>query len=452
MIYTSYYACRIPDVKKIAISLYPPKWFDGPRIKELAPSPETFAIKGNPEAYKQSYIKQLDSLSDYYFRDILYVNEPTAYCCFESLKKPDEWCHRRILAEYIEERFDMEVPELTKENKPEIICPAVEVVKGRGNKHSNLIIDVDDITPDHVHKVCRLTYLGYPDNVQAEYLGITPTAVREIKAGHVGEDISENYDLSTPPNERLTFIPEFVNPDIDLDEPTHTYSLLSDPDQKFISCTTLLKGYFEDFDGHAIATNLIENHPRYKGRTVEDLLDEWSQVGKDGTAIHKELEDYILTNGAKDVRTVKAGHGKNWIKHILKDPKFVIYPEVILFIKELGIAGTIDLLIINTETNVVYIADWKTNKKISMRGYGGKKGIHPISEHLDDSKFSHYSLQLSLYRWILERNYKMKVDRLAIVHLTPKNCHLIMARYLGDEITAIMEDRKQQLENKSNEN
>lgn len=32
--------------------------------------------------------------------------------CYEDLRKPDVWCHRQLLAEWIEERFGIQVPEL----------------------------------------------------------------------------------------------------------------------------------------------------------------------------------------------------------------------------------------------------------------------------------------------------------------------------------------------------
>ena len=40
----------------------------------------------------------------------------------------------------------------------------------------------------------------------------------------------------------------------------------------------------------------------------------------------------------------------------------LFFSEVIVYSKELGIAGTIDLLVYNSETNMYHLVDWKTNK------------------------------------------------------------------------------------------
>jgi len=34
-----------------------------------------------------------------------------ALCCFEDLAKPDAWCHRTYLSEWLSERLDVEVPD-----------------------------------------------------------------------------------------------------------------------------------------------------------------------------------------------------------------------------------------------------------------------------------------------------------------------------------------------------
>lgn len=47
------------------------------------------------------------------------------------------------------------------------------------------------------------------------------------------------------------------------------------------------------------------------------------------------------------------------------------------------------------------IEDGKTNKRIRDRGYGNKKMLAPLS-HLEDCEMSHYSLQLSIYQYMLE--------------------------------------------------
>ena len=60
---------------------------------------------------------------------------------------------------------------------------------------------------------------------------------------------------------------------ITLDRETHRYSLLDNPEIVFTSVTTYIDYFFEGFYGEKVAKKLIANVPKYKGRTVESLLD-----------------------------------------------------------------------------------------------------------------------------------------------------------------------------------
>ena len=66
---------------------------------------------------------------------------------------------------------------------------------------------------------------------------------------------------------------------IKLEKETHRYSLLDDPDIIFTSVTTFLDYFFEGFDGEKVAKKLIANVPKYKGRTVKSLIEEWDENG-----------------------------------------------------------------------------------------------------------------------------------------------------------------------------
>ena len=41
--------------------------------------------------------------------------------------------------------------------------------------------------------------------------------------------------------------------------------------------------------------------------------------------------------------------------------------------------------------------------------------------HIEDTNFNHYSLQLNLYKYILEKKYKKKVKKMYLVCLHPEN-------------------------------
>jgi hypothetical protein len=108
-----------------------------------------------------------------------------------------------------------------------------------------------------------------------------------------------------------------------------------------------------------------------------------------------------------------------------------IYAERKIFIKDSGIAGTIDLLLIKGQHFMIF--DWKTNKgELKFKsGYykkhnGFKTNIwvdkktfmfYPIN-HIEDCKGSTYTLQLSMYAHMLEVETELKCFKLCLFHIT----------------------------------
>lgn len=115
-VYVSYYAKKSPGIKKVAISLFPPKWFEGPCIREFAPDIGTFGTM-DYELYKRRYLAQLDKLSWGFIWETVFFHsngftEDIALCCFEALKTQGEWCHRTMLADYLNSKFGTDIREL----------------------------------------------------------------------------------------------------------------------------------------------------------------------------------------------------------------------------------------------------------------------------------------------------------------------------------------------------
>jgi hypothetical protein len=262
----------------------------------------------------------------------------------------------------------------------------------------------------------------------AEWLKTQPELVAKMKSELKGKDL---YCCCTPCDCHGRIIKEIVEGDtmtemnnnflhpkseMYLIEETHTYVNTKYPDIKWTSVTTILHKFFDDFDTVGIAKKLIASVPKYRGMKLEDLLTQWENVGKMGTIIHKQLEDYIALG--KPTENPKAKHGQAWIEKLKSQGDYEFFPEVILYSKDLGICGTIDLLIRDKKTGVLHIADWKTNNRISLKSYDKKTGNHRHTRHLQDCNHVHYSLQLSMYKFLLEHVYGQKVGWLKLVHLT----------------------------------
>jgi CRISPR/Cas system-associated exonuclease Cas4 (RecB family) len=61
-------------------------------------------------------------------------------------------------------------------------------------------------------------------------------------------------------------------------------------------------------------------------------------------------------------------------------------------------------------------------------------GHHKATSNLMDCNFIHYSIQLSLYRYILEKNYGLNVTDAAISHITDEKVISYKTEYLQKEI------------------
>lgn len=86
---------------------------------------------------------------------------------------------------------------------------------------------------------------------------------------------------------------------------------------------------------------------------------------------------------------------------------------------ELKIAGTIDM--IHKRGDVFDIYDWKRShrivdfwgKPIAVNNYG-EKGLGELNQ-IEDTPYWHYCIQQNLYRYILERNYDIIIEKMYLV-------------------------------------
>ena len=91
-----------------------------------------------------------------------------------------------------------------------------------------------------------------------------------------------------------------------------------------------------------------------------------------------------------------------------------------VYLKSIGLCGQADLVeVVNGYVNIL---DYKTNKEIKEKGFTNWEGItskmyNPVN-HLDDCNYNHYTLQLSIYMYIiLKHNPKLKPGKLTIQHV-----------------------------------
>lgn len=91
----------------VAISQGVPKWYKGKVYKKLAPSWALVKIEDEKEYVRRYKYEVLDRLDP--AQVLKELGEDAVLLCWE---KPGEFCHRRIVAEWLEEELGIEVPEL----------------------------------------------------------------------------------------------------------------------------------------------------------------------------------------------------------------------------------------------------------------------------------------------------------------------------------------------------
>lgn len=191
------------------------------------------------------------------------------------------------------------------------------------------------------------------------------------------------------------------------DEDNHIYTILDGI--KLDSVTTRLKEFFP-FDAKKIAEKLAEQ----RGTDPEIILDDWTRIRDNGSYTHLLAEK--LCNGEK--LSPSELENVNHVVQFLKDyPNFkILGTELRVFSQKYGIAGTVDLMLLNKDNNKIYLLDWKTSsKEIDKESYWDMaKGV--LNE-LPHNKFYQYSMQVSIYSFILKEEYDIDVYDSLLVHL-----------------------------------
>jgi len=217
---------------------------------------------------------------------------------------------------------------------------------------------------------------------------------------------------------------------------THTYTSLDVADEtKWLSVTTLLGALKQPFDAKTIAGKSSKNKKsKWHGLSSEEIQDIWKKESDRACSLgnwyHDQREKDILDCATierydKRLPVIKpmtdAFDRKIASNQILSEG---IYPEHMVYLKSAGICGQSDLVeVVNGQ---VHILDYKTNKKIETESYVNWEGISkkmtgPVS-HLDDCNLNHYTLQLSIYMYmILKHNPNLIAGNVIIHHITFEN-------------------------------
>ncbi len=213
---------------------------------------------------------------------------------------------------------------------------------------------------------------------------------------------------------------------------SHSYTSVDPNDTtKWISVTTLISGLKQPFDSNNIAKKSATNKKsKWFGMTVEQIQEVWKKESDRactlGNWYHDQREQDItncdtIVRYDKTLPVIKPMQDEHGLK-VAPSQKLMdgIYPEHMVYLRSAGICGQSDL--VEVADGFVHITDYKTNKEIKTESFKNWEGMsqkmNPPISHLDDCNLNHYTLQLSIYMYmILKHNPTLKPGKLTIHHI-----------------------------------
>ena len=222
-----------------------------------------------------------------------------------------------------------------------------------------------------------------------------------------------------------------------------------------ISVTTFIHEYCNEFDAEGMAEKVANRD----GKTVQQVLDEWAYKRdfscEKGTTCHEWSQSLwsgaeykpLLFDESKEYMSAldkirnQAVNFKNDYQEHLEH----LIDELPIGSEEFDIASCVDHLFYNKLTGGLVLVDYKTNSL--MEGYNKKaykKAMKVPLSHINDDALHHYYIQLSIYKFLIEKYTGLKVDEMFIVYMSEniENYEIIEIPYLYEEVRKILELRR----------
>ena len=208
---------------------------------------------------------------------------------------------------------------------------------------------------------------------------------------------------------------------------------------KYTSVTTVISRQFPSFDADAVAKNMvtsnafINGHKKYEQymhmkaacSTDQELVDtikrSWATLGGEeaskGTSLHRDIELFYNDVDVDVLNTSpEYGHFTAYAQDMAQLGLRPWRTELKVFGEAELISGSVDMVFVDREGRF-RLRDWKRSKKISYFGFGKK--ANGLLSHLHACNFQKYSLQLNLYKYLIDKYYGITIFDMAIVVFHP---------------------------------
>jgi len=242
-------------------------------------------------------------------------------------------------------------------------------------------------------------------------------------------------------------IPIFDN-FVSLRESDHRY--FDKNGQEYTSVSAFKSKFKQPFDSQKMA-QICAGKDQYTNMTPQQVQEHWLKYGQDraeeGTRIHDAIELYLKTSTIKPENTDLTPAILSIIKHYQN--YYRLLPEQIIYNTQYKIAGKMDLPCIctNSTKSIIDISDFKTNikgieqKKLNKQGAPYNKYMLTPIDHLQESTYNDYSIQLSIYAYMVEQKTNCKIGKLTIHYINPNNPltnYLIPVPYMKYEVIQML--------------
>ena len=214
-------------------------------------------------------------------------------------------------------------------------------------------------------------------------------------------------------------------------EGPHKYVYIKNNTEFDTSVTTFIHSFVPSFDADKIIDLILNKKCRpqtldkYKGMDKKQILEVWEGEKNLacllGTRLHLLIEEYY--NGIplhiKDHELpAEFQYFKRFLKNTFLDQFIPYRTEWIVYDTELNIAGSIDMCFQNKDNGNLIIYDWKRSKEIKKND---KDYISSPLNHLKNCNYNTYSLQLNMYKYLLEKNYGHIIESMHLLVMHPRN-------------------------------
>lgn len=220
-----------------------------------------------------------------------------------------------------------------------------------------------------------------------------------------------------------------------------------------ISVTRLIEEYTQDFNAEEVASKVAEK----RQCSISEILQEWKvkneQACLKGSISHETVQNLWTGISCRGTHKSLSEATKMALQKIFKQEenfyndfknKFKhLADEFVIGSNEYSIASAIDHLFINKLTGGLVMVDYKTNTDIHKNEKYAKDMKVPL-QHLKDTTLNHYAIQLSIYKFLLEKYTNLKIEDFFIVWFSElnDNYQIIEVPYLKNEVEKILENRR----------